>query len=56
MLFISDLKMENEEKFCVKWRNFEKNISQAFSELKDDEAFFDITLACDANQLHTRLF
>jgi len=43
--------MENEEKFCLKWSDFEKNISRAFSELKEDEDFFDVTLACDGNQL-----
>ena len=43
--------MENEEKFCLKWSDFENNISRAFSELKDDEDFFDVTLACDGNQL-----
>jgi len=35
------------EKFCLKWNDFEKNISGAFRELKDDNDFFDVTLACD---------
>ena len=35
------------EKFCLKWNDFEKNISGAFRELRDDSDFFDVTLACD---------
>ena len=33
------------EKFCLKWNDFEQNISLAFKELKDDKDFFDVTLA-----------
>jgi len=39
------------EKFCLKWNNFENNISTGFRELRDDKDFFDVTLACDDNQL-----
>ena len=39
--------MSSEEEFCLKWSNFEKNISEVFAELRDDEDFFDITLACE---------
>jgi len=35
------------EKFCLKWNDFEKNISGAFRDLKNDNDFFDVTLACD---------
>ena len=41
----------SEEKFCLRWNDFEANISSAFRELKDDEDFFDVTLACDSNQI-----
>jgi len=34
------------EKFCLRWNDFENNISTAFRELKDDQDFFDVTLAC----------
>jgi len=43
--------MTNGEKFCLKWNDFENNISSAFRELKDDKDFFDVTLACEDNQL-----
>ena len=39
------------EKFCIRWNDFEKNISGAFREFKDDEDFFDVTLACDDEQI-----
>ena len=39
------------EKFCLRWNDFENNISKAFGELRDDKDFFDVTLACDDNQL-----
>ena len=39
------------EKFCLRWNDFENNISTAFRELRDDKDFFDVTLACDDNQL-----
>jgi len=35
-----------EDKFCLRWNDFETNISSAFKELKNDQDFFDITLAC----------
>jgi hypothetical protein len=39
------------EKFCLRWNDFESNISSAFRELREDKDFFDVTLACDDEQL-----
>ena len=39
------------EKFCLQWNEFESNISIAFRELRDDKDFFDVTLACDDDQI-----
>jgi len=39
------------EKFCLRWNDFENNISCAFRELRDDKDFFDVTLACDDEQI-----
>ena len=39
------------EKFCLKWNDFESSISGAFKELRDDNDFFDVTLACEDNQV-----
>merc|ERR1712086_118784 len=44
-------RMANAEKFCLRWNDFENNISGAFRELREDKDFFDVTLACDDEQL-----
>merc|ERR1711892_203033 len=50
---ISDkrIKMGDTEKFCLRWNDFESNISAAFCELREDKDFFDVTLACDDDQM-----
>jgi len=40
------------DKFCLKWNDFEANISGAFRELREDKDFFDVTLACDDEQIN----
>jgi len=37
------------EKFCLKWNDFESNISIAFRDLRADSQLFDVTLACCDN-------
>jgi len=39
------------EKFCLRWNDFESSISSAFKDIRDEKDFFDVTLACDAEQL-----
>jgi len=39
------------EKFCLRWNDFENNIGSAFRELRDDKDFFDVTLACEDEQI-----
>jgi len=39
------------EKFCLRWNDFESNISGAFRELRDDKDFFDVTIACEDEQM-----
>jgi len=43
--------MGTSEKFCLRWNDFESNISTAFRELRDDKDFFDVTLVCDEDQI-----
>jgi len=43
--------MVSSEKFCLRWNDFETNISVAFRELREDKDFFDVTLACDDDQI-----
>ena len=37
----------NMEKFCLKWNDFETNIRTSFRELREDQDYFDVTLATD---------
>jgi len=39
------------EKFCLRWNDFESNISGGFLELREDKDFFDVTIACDEDQV-----
>jgi len=43
--------MSSSEKFCLRWNDFETNISLAFRELREEKDFFDVTLACDDSQV-----
>jgi hypothetical protein len=43
--------MGSTEKFCLRWNDFETNVSVAFRELREDKDFFDVTLACDDSQV-----
>jgi len=43
--------MSASEKFCLRWNDFESNISVAFRELREEKDFFDVTLACDDSQI-----
>jgi len=39
--------MAASEKFCLRWNDFESNVSTAFRDLREEKDFFDVTLACD---------
>ena len=43
--------MSNSDTFCLKWNEFEKNVSSTLKDFKDDEDFFDVTLACEEEQV-----
>jgi len=38
--------MGSTDKFCLRWNDFHENISNTFRELRKDNDFFDVTLAC----------
>merc|ERR1712096_345822 len=46
----NSLKM-NSEKFCLRWNDFQANISEAFNEIRDEKDFFDVTLSCGSRQI-----
>ena len=39
--------MQNSEKLCLKWNDFQENINSAFGVLRNDKEFSDVTLACE---------
>ena len=38
------------EKLCLKWNDFQENILSSFKELRSDQEFTDVTLACEDGQ------
>ena len=38
------------EKFCLKWNDFQENVSNTFESLREDNEFSDVTLACEDGQ------
>jgi len=46
--------MQNSEKLCLKWNDFQENLNSAFGVLRNDKDFSDVTLACeDGTQVET---
>merc|ERR1711915_237845 len=43
--------MGSSEKFCLRWNDFENNISVAFREIREEKDFFDCTLSCGSRQI-----
>jgi len=43
--------MATNEKFCLRWNDFESNISLAFREIREEKDFFDCTLSCGSRQM-----
>ena len=39
--------MSSSEKFCLKWNDFQKNVSESFKEIRED--FCDVTLVGEGN-------
>jgi len=39
------------EKFCLRWNDFQSNISNTFGDLSEDTDFLDVTLVCGEEQL-----
>ena len=47
----NEISMTSEKCSSLRWNDFESNISSAFEEICDDEDFFNVTLACDDEQI-----
>merc|ERR1711892_44865 len=44
------IKMIN-TKFCLQWKEFETNMTTALKDLREEKDFFDVTIACEDNQI-----
>ena len=40
-------RMETQQRFCLKWNQFNQNIKDVFNELREGRDLFDVTLACE---------
>ena len=46
--------MQNSEKLCLKWNDFQENLNLAFQGLRNDQDLSDVTLVCeDGTQIKT---
>jgi len=45
------IEMDDTQHFCLRWNNYQSSITSAFENLRDDEAFVDVTLACEGRSI-----
>ena len=38
------------EKFCLKWNDFQTNVTNSFKQLRNSDDFYDVTLVSDDKQ------
>jgi hypothetical protein len=43
--------MAAQERFCLRWNDFESNLSKSFRELREEADFFDLTLSVGDQQI-----
>lgn len=41
----------NPQQFCLRWNNYQSNLTSVFDQLLQNESFVDVTLACDGNSI-----
>lgn len=41
----------NNQQFCLRWNNYQSNLTNVFDELLQNESFVDVTLACDGQSI-----
>lgn len=45
------LTMSPDPQFCLRWNNFQTNITSQFETLRQEEDFVDVTLTCDGKSV-----
>lgn len=48
---INDKTSSNPQQFCLRWNNYQSNLTNVFDQLLQNESFVDVTLACDGNSI-----
>ena len=48
---INDKSSPNPQQFCLRWNNYQSNLTNVFDQLLQNELFVDVTLACDGNSI-----
>lgn len=48
---INDKSSPNPQQFCLRWNNYQSNLTNVFDQLLQNESFVDVTLACDGNSI-----
>ncbi|XP_068899015.1 broad-complex core protein isoforms 1/2/3/4/5-like isoform X4 [Tenebrio molitor] len=43
--------LADDQQFCLRWNNFQANITSQFEALRDDEDFTDVTIACEGQRM-----
>lgn len=41
----------NSQQFCLRWNNYQTNLTSVFDQLLQNESFVDVTLACDGHSI-----
>lgn len=47
----SSHRVDESQQFCLKWNSYQTNLSREFDDLLRNEAFVDVTLACDGHSV-----
>ena len=45
-----EIMANSDEKLCLQWNDFKENVSSAFGDLREENEFTDVTLACEDGQ------